>query len=154
MLNIKPNGELCYGDYEVFREEISDSGLRASTQLRYISGLENFEQRQNEIKQLEDQIAQYKSTLEQFVVIDTCKKEIMYRAKEHINDLHISYLDSDMLMTESEAYSFFGMRLQSESLDNQGLSYIEQTKSLTFAKEDIPNNANKKDEKLKATISK
>ncbi len=149
-VNIKPNGELCYGDYEVFREEISDSGLRASTQLRYISGLENFEQRQNEIKQLEDQIAQYKSTLEQFVVIDTCKKEITYRAKEHINDLHISYLDSDMLMTESEAYSFFGMRLQSESLDNQGLSYIEQTKSLTFAKEDIPNNANKKDEKIKS----
>lgn len=149
-VNIKPNGELCYGDYEVFREEISDSGLRASTQLRYISRLENFEQRQNEIKQLEDQIAQYKSALEQFVVIDTCKKEITYRAKEHINDLHISYLDSEMLMTESEAYSFFGMRLQSESLDNQGLSYIEQTKSLTFAKEDMPNDAKKKDEKIKS----
>ncbi len=142
-VTIKPSGELCYNDYEVFREEISDSGLRASTQLRYISRLENFEQRQSEIKQLEDQIAQYKSALEQFVVIDTCKKEITYRAKEHINDLHISYLDSDMLMTESEAYSFFGMRLQSESLDNQGLSYIEQTKSLEYAKEDLPDGVSK-----------
>ncbi len=153
-VDIKPSGELFYSNYEVIREEVSDSGLRASTTLQNVSHLERIEQRQSEIKQLEDQIAQYKSALEQFVIVDTCKKEIQYRAKEHLNDLNLYgqlyYTSNSLLMTESEAYSYFGTRLQVESLDNQGLSYIEQTKSLTFAREDIPNNANKKDEKIKS----
>ncbi len=146
-VDIKPSGELFYSNYEVIREEVSDSGLRASTTLQNVSHLERIEQRQSEIKQLEDQIAQYKSALEQFVIVDTCKKEIKYRAKEHLNDLNLygqlHYTSNSLLMTESEAYSYFGTRLQVDSLDNQGLSYIEQTKSLEYAKEDLPDTASK-----------
>lgn len=146
-VDIKPSGELFYSNYEVIREEVSDSGFRASTTLQNVSHLERIEQRQSEIKQLEDQIAQYKSALEQFVIVDTCKKEIKYRAKEHLNDLNLygqlHYTSNSLLMTESEAYSYFGTRLQVDSLDNQGLSYIEQTKSLEYAKEDLPDTASK-----------
>ncbi|MCH5164496.1 MAG: RHS repeat-associated core domain-containing protein [Clostridiales bacterium] len=147
-VSISPLGEMSYEGKEVFREEVSDSGLRASTQLQGISGIRYFEQRQSEIKQLEDQIQQYKDALEQFVVVNTCMNKITYRFKNNLNNLSYS-LNCSIVLTESEAYSLLGMQLQRDSMELQDKSYEAQDKSLQYAKSDVAGNDNNKDAKKK-----
>lgn len=146
-VTIKPSGELCYNDYEVFREEISDSGLRASTALRYLTGLTRFEQRQNEIKQLEEQIEQYKSTLEQFVVINSCTDEIDKYFKGNLNNLHFLSGGNFIVLPESEAYGFFGSKLQREAMEIQDKSYEVQKESLQLSINQLDDSGDEKKQK-------
>ncbi len=118
-VTVHTDGTLTDGSgNEVFKEEVSATGWKASTKLEGVKNIELFEQRQQEIKQLEEQVEAYENTLQEYVVADAVGEVLFwlksyYTSKKNFDDF-IAKTYSNYLMTESEAYSLMAMCLQSE----------------------------------------
>ncbi len=116
-VTVQTDGTLTDEDgNKVFKEELSDTGWKASTKLEGVENVELFEQRQNEIKQLEEQIEAYENMFDEYVST-TCEGTIRYYLKyfyanKVLFDRFLSYTNRCYIMTESEAYSLLGMHLQ------------------------------------------
>ncbi|MDE7395565.1 MAG: hypothetical protein K2M95_05570 [Clostridiales bacterium] len=89
-VTVDTDGSLWYGEHQVTKEELSDTGLKAVTQLEGVQKVEFYEQRQDEIKQLEEQVESYKDALKDYVVINSTTGEIV---KEEEKEVTLANLD-------------------------------------------------------------
>ncbi len=113
---------------EVFKEEVSDTGWRAVTKLVGVKGVDLYEQRQSEIKQLEDKITQYEDALKDFVLIDPQDGTIQNKASDYVsNETFQTFIDSisgnRIPLTTNEALAYSSLLLQKDSLQNQEETY-------------------------------
>ncbi len=65
------DGSLRYNDNKVYKEELSSTGWKAVTRLDGVKNADILEQRQDEYKQLEEQVRAYEDALKEYVAIDT-----------------------------------------------------------------------------------
>ncbi len=121
-VTVDPDGFLHDSDgNEVFKEELSDMGLKVVTKYDGINGADLFEQRQDEIKQLEERIFSYENFLREYVVVDSATGNTVVR-----NDIEISLekLDNASYIKFVEA---LGYDRKSGIISNN--NYIPLTKS-------------------------
>ena len=68
-VTVNPDGTLTDGTHEVHRELRSSTGLKAITEIRDIAGAEWYEQRREELKQLEEQVKAYEELLKSYCIL-------------------------------------------------------------------------------------
>ena len=135
------DGRLTYNNREVFKEQRTSSGWKAITQLdKAFKNADLVEQRQEEVKQLEEQVESYRNTLKDIVCVNKSGGIIVYRLKDYFSnnelaksnfDTFVGYVSSSRLvLSESEALSYRAMKLQYEAMQNQELSIAHQRDSL------------------------
>ena len=73
-ISIKPNGDMYFTVGEetkkVYREEYTHDGLKATTKIENVAGINFVEQRIDEVKQIEEQVEAYKNAIVSLVVVD------------------------------------------------------------------------------------
>ena len=135
------DGRLTYNNREVFKDQRTSSGWKAITQLdKAFKNADLVEQRQDEVKQLEEQVESYRNTLKDIVCVNKSGGIIVYRLKDYFSnnelaksnfDTFVGYVSSSRLvLSESEALSYRAMKLQYEAMQNQELSIAHQRDSL------------------------
>ena len=131
-VTVLPNGQLIIDasdgdvDIEVYREEASYNGQKATTKLEGVYNVEYFEQRIDEQKQLEEQYKSYEQVLKDFVISDLGGNIVMEFGKE--KDSGGKYTIEDVLnesknssseniaLSKNEAMTLKSLWLQRDSL--------------------------------------
>ena len=123
------DGRLTYNGNEVKKEQVGLEGLTAVTEIAGMKNAELIEQRQDEVKQLEEQTETYRTSLKSVVVMDTDTGEIYDRLKNRFDadgnlskayfDNFVDVADNRMLLPENEALNYKNLKLQSAALGLQ-----------------------------------
>ncbi len=140
-ITVLPNGKLTIEtsdsdvDIEVYREEASYNGLKATTKLEGVNNIKYFEQRSDEYKQVEEQKNSYKNILIDYVVVDaTGKIELSIDENNMTIDGFVKEIESEdvmnekLLLTKNEALSLKSL------VSQEGLSLtLENEENSTYA---------------------
>ena len=157
-IEVKADGELKYYDKKVEREACLESGLTFGGELKgAFKNLKYFEQRSDEIKQLEEQKESYEKVFKDFVIVDQ-NFEIINSAKQFKNEhagefysepslfeqflLKIKTTGTDSektyLLTNSEVFN--GKSLLIQKADSGGSKQIFYEQQITALLEDSEEN--------------
>ena len=118
------SGKKC----EVFKEQRSTSGLQLTTRIEGFKGIEYYEQRQQEEKQLEDTIYSYKNNLCEYVITDNESGSIKNELKSFFKNGILSVaefksfkncISSNMLLQKQEAIQLQSLYAQKKIYSNQ-----------------------------------
>ncbi len=114
------------GSHSGVREYHSATGLKATTQLAGLKKIEFLEQRQDEIKQLEEQLEEYTNLLKDYVFVDIVTGDVSDVSPKGVTleslgmdgyDEFMSQSNSDnMLLTRNESFQYKNLILQRDSV--------------------------------------
>lgn len=140
--------------HEVIKEEILSGGWKATTKLEGVKNAEFYEDRSDEIKQLEERKDSYFGALKDFAIVNKETGEIINSLKGVIGGLdklavkqyedYKNDIDENLLLTQSEAISLRSLLLQKDDCEQQDSAYwaqiyscSDQINSLRVNKESI-----------------
>lgn len=122
-ITVLPNGKLEYIDpetsthFEVYRKEATFCGLKAVTNLDNVKNIKYFEQRQQELKELEQQTDAYHKTLLDYVLVNGTDEELSFdNLEEFVSNVDIP---GNKCYTKAE-------KLNLDSLSNQIAIVLKQ----------------------------
>ncbi len=136
-ITVLPNGKLEYIEpetsihYEVQRKEATFCGLKASTNLDDVKNIKYFEQRKQELKELEQQTTAYKNTLLDYVLLDENNKKLTFNDLEALvsnvdNSEYKCYTKSEKLNLDSLSDQISIFEKQQDFNDELILKYDAQ----------------------------
>ena len=127
------DGRLWLNGAEVFRELTTKRGLKATARLEEVNNAEWIEQRLDEEKQIEEQVKSYKSTLCNFVVVNTDNGEIISTlnkdeldATDSVETFLSKVNSTSLLLSKEEAMSYQSLKTQVTSLNHSHNSLYTQ----------------------------
>lgn len=136
-VTVLPNGKLIIEasnvgeDIEIYREEASYNGQKATTKLEGVYNVEYFEQRSDEVKQLETQIESYANEMVRYSVVDDSGETIANLEENNIAAGFNALIDTDgHLLVDSDIEYVKTLNLEINSLSNSKTSIENQIKVL------------------------
>ena len=152
----------CNEKLLVFVEYISNTNLKVQTKLDGFRYIEYIEQRNQEIKQLEEQILSYENVFEQYYCFDTETSQKVYNMSEYYSTIYdfkslmtaIKNVSTYYLMTEDEIFKYMSLNEYEDSslANNQKQSLLNNnTRTIELVKKYFKEYLNLK-ESLRRTI--
>ena len=114
-VTVNPDGTLTDGTHEVHRELRSSTGLKAITEIRDIAGAEWYEQRREELKQLEEQVKAYEDIINEYKLVYLSDGKIKEADGEDILSEYNSA--TQLILPATEALQFQSLLQQKNSLE-------------------------------------
>ena len=138
MVTVDLNGELSYTTggitYEVQKEQRTKTGLTAITKLEGFKGAELVEQRIDEQIQVEEQLANIKQGLKEYVSCNISDGTLIKEAKNYLEDFDsfLNINENQMILPLNDYIQFSSALLQIEESDSQNIGQGKYVSSSTF----------------------
>ena len=136
-VTVEADGDLIHDGKRVYREYRSNTGWNMTARLNGINGLEVYEQREEQEKQLAEQIESYKtSLLDMLRINETCtaKRSFKELTKKGYDQFLCTLADDAMILPRNLAHTYSSLYQQLKMLELQDKSYETQLESLTGQK--------------------
>ena len=143
-VTVNPDGTLTDGTHEVHRELRSSTGLKAITEIRDIAGAEWYEQRREELKQLEEQVKAYEELLKSYCILKKYSVQnsvgsIYSRFRNLSEDNYRAFLadvtTDRLITTESNALAYLDINLNHYSYVQQLSEAADETTRMFLNKQ-------------------
>ena len=137
--------------YIVLREEISEDGVKFSTPMENVTGLDKFDQTNSEIKQAKNRVDSYKDYIKEFVIAEKRTGKILEELDSNqlsdIKDLYENIkniTDDKVVLSKAEAINLSALITQKSSVEAQRTAnstslahYDKQTSDYTIQIDNI-----------------
>ena len=135
-ITIKLDGTLEYEGHRVYPEFTTRTGIELLPTPKGYKGGENFETRSDELREVEEQIANYKEALSEYVIVqkdavnNTLREDFGVQFRDFIDNpqnqeefIQSAWDENNLLLTKSEAISYESACLQLQTLEIQKEMY-------------------------------